>query len=137
VSEQSDQMRQWLSVVEGVQSDAEGEVVSRRSPLDLWRLSAVKQINDTWFEFRIEVDSEHLRSAQLEALGRRTIVVRANANRMPSLRSETAKTKGRLDFLAMALIFLCNAAVETAPDAIVDDLPAYVWPTWIREEVSA
>ena len=137
MSEQSDQMRQWLRVVEGVQTDAEGEVVSRRSPLDLWRLSGVKRINDTWFEFTVEVDSEHLRSAQLEELGRRRMVVRANAHRMPALRGETAEARGKQDFLAMAMFFLCNAAVETAPDAIVDDLPAYMWPTWIREEVAA
>lgn len=134
--EQSDQMRHWLRVVEGVQTDTAGDVVRRQSPLDLWKLSGVKQINDTWFEFTVEVDSEHLRSTRLEGLGRRTMVVRANAQRMPAIRSESDETRAKQDFLAMAMIFLCTAAVETSPDAIVDGLPAYAWPTWIREEVA-
>ena len=131
MSEQSDQMRHWLRVVEGVQSDASGGVVRARSPLDLWRLRGVKQVNATWFEFTVEVDPENVRWVQLEALGRQTMVVRANAQRMPMIRSESAEVRGRRDFLAMAMFFLCTAAVETAPDAVVDGLPAYVWPTWI------
>lgn len=137
MEQMSGPMRHWLRVVEGVQADAAGGVVRRRSPLDLWRLSGVRQINDTWFEFTMEVDTDNLRAGQLEALGRRVMVIRANASRMPALRNEAGYERARENFLAMAMFFLTTAAVETAPDAEVEELPAYVWPTWIRDGVAA
>lgn len=135
--EPSGQMQHWLRVVEGVQTDAAGGVVRRRSPLDLWRLSGVKQVSASWFEFTMEVDTDNLRAGRLEALGRRVMVIRANASRMPALRNEAGYERARENFLAMAMFFLTTAAVETAPDAEVEELPAYVWPTWIRKEVSS
>lgn len=137
MSTQSDAMQHWLRVVEGVQADAAGDVVRRGSPLDLWRLSGVRQINETWFEFTMEVDPDNVRAERLEALGRRVVVIRANAARMPALRDEAGYERGRENFLAIAMFFLTTAAVETAPDAMVEGKPAYVWPTWIREGVAA
>lgn len=137
MSTQSDAMQHWLRVVEGVQADAAGDVVRRGSPLDLWRLSGVRQINETWFEFTMEVDPDNVRAERLEALGRRVVVIRANAARMPALRDEAGYERGRENFLAMAMFFLTTAAVETVPDAMVEGKPAYVWPTWIRDGVAA
>lgn len=130
-------MQGWLNLAQELEREAAGDVVSRRSPLDLWRLSGVRQINDTWFEFTMTIDSENLRSEELSRLGRRSMVIRANADRMPAIRSEESTERALLDFKAMAMIFICDAAVQTQPDSFVDGLPAYVWPTWIREEVSA
>lgn len=132
MTEQSDQMRRWLRVVEDVQSDAAGGVVRARSPLDLWRLSEVKQASARWLQFTMAVDVNNLRADVLRELGRETMVIRANVDEMPALRSDAASSRGREDFLAMAMFFLCNAAVETEPDAEVEGLPAYAWPTWIR-----
>lgn len=132
MSEQSDQMRHWLRVVEGVQSDAAGGVVRARSPLDLWRLSEVKQVSSRWLQFTMAVDENNLRADVLRGLGRETMVIRANVDEMPALRSHDAMSRGRQDFLAMAMFFLCNAAVESEPDAEVEGRPAYAWPTWIR-----
>lgn len=137
VEQTSGPMQHWLRVVEGVQADAAGGVVRRGSPLDLWRLSGVRQINDTWFEFTMEVDADNLRAGRLEALGRQVVVIRANAARMPALRNEAGDERGRENFLAMAMFFLAVDAVETEPAAVVEGRPAYVWPTWIRDGVAA
>lgn len=137
MSAQSGSMQGWLSLVQGLEREAAGDVVSRRSPLDLWRLSGVRQINDTWFEFTMTIDSENLRAEELSRLGRRSMVIRANANRMPGIRPDGPTERPLLDFKAMAMSFICDAAVQTQPDSVVDGMPAYVWPTWIRDEVSA
>lgn len=137
MSTQRGSMQGWLNLTQELEREAAGDVVSRRSPLDLWRLSGVRQINDTWFEFTMTIDSENLRSEELSRLGRRSMVIRANADRMPAIRAEGANERALLDFKAMAMFFICDAAVQTQPDSYVEGLPAYVWPTWIREEVSA
>lgn len=137
MSAQSEPMRRWLDLIKEMEAEAAGDVVSRRCPLDLWRLSGIKQVNDTWFEFTMTVDSDNLRAEALTSLGRQELVIRANAARMPAVRSEVDAPRARQDFLTMAMCFLIETAVKTDPEGSVSGLPAYVWPTWIRDEVAA
>lgn len=127
----SDQMSYWKRLLEGLQEQADGGVVRRTSPLDLWRLVDVVQVDDRWLQFTMEIDPEHVHSERLQQLGRDRMLVRADVDRMPALRGGDSE-RGRRDFLAMAMFFLADAAVNTRPDAYVDEVPAYTWPVWIR-----
>ena len=127
----SDQMSHWKRLLEDLQEQADGGVVRRTSPLDLWRLAEVGQVDDRWLQFTMEIDPEHVHSERLQQLGRGRMLVRADVDRMPALRGGDSE-RGRRDFLAMAMFFLADAAVNTRPDAYVDEVPAYTWPVWIR-----